>query len=89
MVCFFERVEEEAVWVRFIFRQRAQGASLHAIAAELNKRNIPTPQGGKKWYARTVKIIVDNEPLYRGKTETGMMSPSGAIGRGFPALLSS
>lgn len=37
---------------------------LHEIARELNSKKIPTARGGK-WYAGTVKYILEN-PLYKG-----------------------
>jgi hypothetical protein len=53
--------------VQLIFMFRRKGRSLHWIAAWLNNHGIAAPQRGKKWYARTVKVILDNEALYRGK----------------------
>jgi len=37
---------EAAKWVRWIFAEYADGASLRAIAGELNRRRIPAPRGG-------------------------------------------
>jgi hypothetical protein len=38
--------------------QRAAGVSYRAIADSLNKDGVPTQNGGK-WYATTVKNIID------------------------------
>jgi len=43
---------------------RLQGLTLSAIAEEFNSRNIPTAHGGARWYANTVKKILDrSEPI--------------------------
>lgn len=42
----------------FIKAQRAAGVSYRAIAESLNKDGVPTQNGGK-WYATTVKNIID------------------------------
>jgi DNA invertase Pin-like site-specific DNA recombinase len=44
--------------VRRIQRQRARGLSLRAIAEQLNKAGVPTAQGGKQWYAATVRHVL-------------------------------
>ena len=44
--------------VRRIQRQRARGDSLRAIAASLNRDEVPTGQGGARWYAATVRGIL-------------------------------
>lgn len=48
-------VTREAVAV--IRAMRASGASYRTVAATLNAENIPTAQGGRKWYASTVRAI--------------------------------
>jgi hypothetical protein len=45
--------------VRRIERQCARGDSLRAIADSLNADNLATAQGGKKWYAATVRGILN------------------------------
>ncbi|HEX2622654.1 MAG TPA: recombinase family protein [Phototrophicaceae bacterium] len=58
--------------VRMIFGWRSAGATLTSIADRLNADNIPTARAtqsrytGAKWYARTVKSVLDNEDAYRG-----------------------
>jgi DNA invertase Pin-like site-specific DNA recombinase len=44
--------------VRRIQRQRARGDSFRAIAADLNQAKVPTSQGGKQWYAATVRHVL-------------------------------
>jgi DNA invertase Pin-like site-specific DNA recombinase len=44
--------------VRRIQRLRARGLSLRAIAEELNETHVPTAQGGKEWYAATVRHVL-------------------------------
>jgi DNA invertase Pin-like site-specific DNA recombinase len=44
--------------VRRIHRQRARGASLRAIADNLNRDGVPTAQGGVQWYAPTVRHVL-------------------------------
>jgi hypothetical protein len=41
-----------------IVRLRGDGLSLRAIAAELNRREIPTPHGGQRWYASSVQSVL-------------------------------
>jgi site-specific DNA recombinase len=44
--------------------KRHKRLSLGQIARELNEREIPTARGGR-WYASTVKYILEN-PVYKG-----------------------
>jgi DNA invertase Pin-like site-specific DNA recombinase len=44
--------------VRRIQRLRARGDSLRAIAQSLNHDKVPTAQGGKEWYATTVRGVL-------------------------------
>jgi hypothetical protein len=44
--------------VRRIQRQRARGESLRAIADRLNREQVPTAQGGRRWHAATVRGIL-------------------------------
>jgi len=44
--------------VRRIQRLRARGLSLRAIAEQLNTARVPTAQGGKQWYAATVRGVL-------------------------------
>jgi len=44
--------------VRRIQRQRARGESLRAIAESLNQAGVPTAQGGRAWYAATVRHVL-------------------------------
>jgi hypothetical protein len=44
--------------VRRIERDRGRGGSFRAIADRLNREGIPTAQGGKQWYAATVRGVL-------------------------------
>ena len=44
--------------VRRIQRQRARGDSYRKIAADLNEAGVPTAQGGREWYAATVRHVL-------------------------------
>jgi hypothetical protein len=50
--------EGAAAAVRRIQRPRARGLSLRAIAERLNQDGVPTAQGGKQWYAATVRQVL-------------------------------
>jgi len=57
--------EGQAETVRRIFALRKKdGRSLHDIARTLNAENVPTARGGK-WYAGTVRYILENA-VYSG-----------------------
>jgi DNA invertase Pin-like site-specific DNA recombinase len=43
--------------VRRIQRQRARGDTFRKIAADLNEARVPTAQGGREWYAATVRHV--------------------------------
>ena len=58
---------EEAEIVKNIYKLRRGRKGLREIARTLNENNIPTARGGK-WYAGTVKYILEN-PIYRGVLE--------------------
>ena len=45
--------------VRRVTREHEAGASFGAIARGLNSDAIPTAQGGSRWYASTVKALLD------------------------------
>ena len=51
--------------VRRVFTLRAL-FSLHSIAGKLNSEGVPTPNGGKFWYASTVRQLLIQETMYRG-----------------------
>jgi len=58
---------EEAEIVKNIYKLRRSRKGLREIARTLNENNIPTARGGK-WYAGTVKYILEN-PIYKGVLE--------------------
>ncbi|MEG0292538.1 MAG: recombinase family protein [Anaerovoracaceae bacterium] len=53
-------VDEEATIVKDIFAKTLAGVGTHAIAKELNARNVKTKKGGN-WSAGTVNAIIKNE----------------------------
>lgn len=74
-------VDSEAETVRRIFALRRDGLALRQIAAELNSGPDQTaPRGGKVWYHTAVKVILENEPAYRG-------GPRGASSERWPVIL--
>jgi site-specific DNA recombinase len=60
----YKIIEEEALVVRRIFRERLSGRSLRQIANDLSKDDVSTKRGGK-WQANTIKTILEN-PFYIG-----------------------
>ena len=62
--------EEEAKWVRWIYRQYADGASPRAIAAELNAQGVPSP--GANW---------NRKPSADGKRRDGKWMASAIHGQ--------
>jgi len=52
--------QEEQIILNKIFNYRKEGLSYWKIADELNKIGVETKKGGNKWYASTVKYILDN-----------------------------
>lgn len=44
-----------------IVAERANGASLRAIADVLTSEAVPTAQGGKRWHASTVRAVLDSQ----------------------------
>jgi hypothetical protein len=59
----WETVETEHRVLLEIKRLRNAGRGYHAIAAELNRRGIPTPKGATKWRGPSVERILKN-PFY-------------------------
>lgn len=67
---------DTALWVRWIFEQRASGRSVAGLARELNERGVRCPSGadrvrnphrpGQSWMVRTVTGILEN-PRYTGR----------------------
>lgn len=63
-------IDAEAEIVRLIFAMRAGGATLTAIADELNTQGIQTRRG-RGWHASSVREILRNEADYRGGARNG------------------
>ncbi|MBX0328680.1 recombinase family protein [Oscillochloris sp. ZM17-4] len=57
--------QSAAAVVRRVFTLR-QMFSLNSIAGTFNSEGVPTPHGGKVWYASTIRQILLNEAMYRG-----------------------
>jgi site-specific DNA recombinase len=72
-------VDHEATIVRRIVAQRATGATLAAIADDLNSDGATTRRGGR-WHASSVREVLLNEADYRGGRR-------GASGVCWPAIL--
>lgn len=45
---------------RRVASQRKAGMSLRAIAEALNERGVETAHGGRRWYASTVRYLLDS-----------------------------
>ena len=59
---YYEIVEEEARWIREIFRLYAwEGLSAEAIARHLTEKKVPTKSGNSIWRKSTVYSILTNE----------------------------
>ncbi len=56
--------EKEAQIVRRIYQEYLDGKSYSSIARGLEKDNIPTVTGSKKWWDSSVTIILTNEKYY-------------------------
>ena len=54
-------VQEEARIVRDILKLREEGATLRAIADQLNVKQIQPKKGGRTWYASTVRYILKRQ----------------------------
>lgn len=58
-------IREQARLVRLIFALRASGATLRAIATEMNRHRYPAPQSAH-WHHSSVAAVLANELYYRG-----------------------
>lgn len=54
-----------------IATERQSGRTLTAIAKDLTAENVPTAQGGKRWYPSTVKAVMDSLALDLEAVELG------------------
>lgn len=52
--------------VKEIFRLDNEGVSWTKIADMLNQQGVETPRKGKKWYAKSIGVIVRNREKYAG-----------------------
>lgn len=53
----------EAATLRRVRDAHAAGKSLRAIAEELNTEAVPTAQGGARWYASTVRAVLNSQDM--------------------------
>jgi site-specific DNA recombinase len=56
--------EEEMAIVRRVFREVAEGRSLHSVKRALDLEGVPTPSGGRYWGASFLRTLV-LEDVYR------------------------
>lgn len=66
----YQIVEDDARWVREMFRRVASGESLHSVARWLNSEGVATPRKGQFWRVSTLKRILNN-PVYKGQATFG------------------
>lgn len=66
----YQIVEAEAVWVKSIYEQFDQHGNLSRTAKYLSSMGVPTPKGGRQWWARTICDILEN-PVYKGQAVYG------------------
>lgn len=57
---------DKAQVVKMIFKAYDKRISLNRIAEMLNRDGIAPPRKGKKWYAKGVSVIINNENKYKG-----------------------
>lgn len=62
-----EEPNEQAA-IKLIMNLREQGATLQAICAELERRNIKTKTGGEKWQPKTVSNLL-KKPAITGQNQ--------------------
>lgn len=60
-----EKEPREWRCVEMMYKLQEQGKSLHKIAAELTRREVPTKNGGK-WFAKTVSQILKFNSKFLG-----------------------
>src|SRR5215212_1425890 len=73
-----------AVVVQELFAAYAAGGvTLHALAAQLTARGVPTPTGKPVWRSTTIRQLLTN-PAYKGQAASGRLrkSPLEPVGRG-------
>jgi len=66
----YQIVEDEAKWVREIYRRYAEGASMERVCIWLNGQGVPVPKDGAYWRRTTIKRIIEN-PAYKGAPTFG------------------
>ena len=85
------RVPEEIAIVREIDQMRNRGLSYREIADTLNERHVAPPGKGEKWYAATVRRILEDDyyrprPIPQGLDEfdairaTHVVTVTGVLG---------
>ena len=66
----YQVVEEQARWVREIFKRFSSGQSLRRICQWLQTSGVETPRGGACWCASVLRRMIVN-PVYKGKPAYG------------------
>ena len=54
-----------------ILDETARGVSLAEIARHLNRDGIPTAQGGRQWWASTVRAVLESRNSWDSETQAG------------------
>lgn len=69
--------DEQADIIREAARMLLDGYSLTDVAKELNRRDVPTPRGGRAWTASTVKAVVSKETVGGHRMQNGEITAKG------------
>ena len=56
-----EIIEEQAIWVRYIFTRYASGGLIATIIDELEENGVKSPVGKDRWSRTTIKEMLANE----------------------------
>lgn len=67
----------EADVIREVAAMLIDGYSLADIARELNRRDVPTPRGGKAWKGDSVRAIVTKESVAGLRVQNGVVTAKG------------
>lgn len=73
-----EVCEEEAYWVRYVFRRRLEGCSIKGLTRELGDMGVPAPGGGGVWWFNAVYHMLANPVYYGAVRWSDQLNPEGA-----------